>query len=191
MSYDIEAYPAVKRHLLSFGMERLEQTGKRHMVNGVEVKSRKKTGNKWFELSDSIAYWQDFTKPKVIFPNMTKFMPFVYDNQGYVTNQKCFIITGRSEAFLTAFFNSSLFKYCFRNAFPMLQDGTRELSKIFFDEISVFQIPSSEERQFQEAVKDIQHEYAKEKALRIDAMIFDLYRLSAEERAAIGYIEIE
>ena len=191
MSYDIEAYPAVKRHLLSFGMERLEQTGKRHMVNGVEVKSRKKTGNKWFELSDSIAYWQDFTKPKVIFPNMTKFMPFVYDNQGYVTNQKCFIITGRSEAFLTAFFNSWLFKYCFRNAFPTLQDGTRELSKIFFDEIPAFQIPSSEERQFQEAVKDIQHEYAKEKALRIDAMIFDLYRLSAEERAAIGYIEIE
>ena len=137
------------------------------------------------------AYWQDFTKPKVIFPNMTKFMPFVYDNQGYVTNQKCFIITGKSEAFLTAFFNSSLFKYCFRNAFPMLQDGTRELSKIFFDEIPAFQIPSSEERQFQEAVKDIQHEYAKEKALRIDAMIFDLYRLSAEERAAIGYIEIE
>ena len=181
----------MKKHLLSFGMERLEQTGKRHIVNGVEVKSRKKTGNKWFELSDSIAYWQDFTKPKVIFPNMTKFMPFVYDNQGYVTNQKCFIITGRSEAFLTAFFNSSLFKYCFRNAFPMLQDGTRELSKIFFDEIPVFQIPSSEERQFQEAVKDIQHEYAKEKALRIDAMIFDLYRLSAEERAAIGYIEIE
>ena len=172
---DVNEYPSVKRHLDSFGDKLTKRTD---------------MGDTPYNLR-GCAYWQDFTKPKIIFPNMTKFMPFVYDNQGYVTNQKCFIITGRSEAFLTAFFNSSLFKYCFRNAFPMLQDGTRELSKIFFDGVSVFQIPSSEERQFQEAVKDIQHEYAKEKALRIDAMIFDLYRLSAEERAAIGYIEIE
>lgn len=32
--YDIEQYPAVKEYLLSFGMERLEQTGKEYIVNG-------------------------------------------------------------------------------------------------------------------------------------------------------------
>ena len=55
--YDIEMYPAVKKHLLSFGIERLEQTGKTHIVNGEKVKARKKTNNKWFETQDSISYW--------------------------------------------------------------------------------------------------------------------------------------
>ena len=55
--YDIELYPAVKRHLLSFGKERLEQTGKTYTIDGEKVKARKKTNNKWFETQDSISYW--------------------------------------------------------------------------------------------------------------------------------------
>ena len=64
--YDIEMYPAVKKHLLSFGIERLEQTGKTHIVNGEKVKARKKTNNKWFETQDSISYWEDFNLPKIV-----------------------------------------------------------------------------------------------------------------------------
>lgn len=55
--YNIDSYPAIKKHLLSFGMERLEQTGEKHIVNGKEVKARKKTSNAWFETQDSISYW--------------------------------------------------------------------------------------------------------------------------------------
>ena len=40
--YDIEKYPAVKNYLLSFGIERLEQTGKVHNVNGEKIKARKR-----------------------------------------------------------------------------------------------------------------------------------------------------
>lgn len=58
--YNIEDYPAVKQYLLSFGIERLEQTGKVHNVNGERIKSRKKTNNKWFETQDSISYWDDY-----------------------------------------------------------------------------------------------------------------------------------
>ena len=138
--YDIEKYPAVKKYLLGFGIERLEQTGKSHIVNGEKIKARKKTNNKWFETQDSISYWEDFSKPKIIYPNMTKYMPFVYDESKFLTNQKCFIITGGCMAYLTAFFNSSIFKFCFRDSFPELQGGTRELSKIFFDKIPIKKI---------------------------------------------------
>ena len=55
--YDIEQYPAVKEYLLSFGIERLEQTGKTYVINGETVKARKETSNKWFETQDSISYW--------------------------------------------------------------------------------------------------------------------------------------
>ena len=188
--YDIDQYPSVKQYLLSFGIERLEQTGKTHIVNGDKVKARKKTNNKWFETQDSISYWEDFFKPKIIYPNMTKYMPFVFDDKMYLTNQKCFIITGKFVAYLTAFFNSSLFKYCFRDSFPELQGGTRELSKIFFDKIPVYEVSDTQNQQFQDAVEDIQKEYNRQKAQRIDSMLFDLYALTTEERKVIGFVEI-
>ena len=189
--YDIEQYPAVKQHFLSFGKERLEQTGKTYTINGEKIKARKKTNNKWFETQDSISYWEDFNKPKIVYPNMTKYMPFVYDENAYCTNQKCFIVTGQSMAYLTAFFNSSLFKFCFRESFPELQGGTREMSKIFFDKIPVLQVTAEMNAKFKSSVDDIQREYTKSKAIAIDTMIFDLYNLSERERQVIGFVEIE
>ncbi|MCF0236911.1 MAG: restriction endonuclease, partial [Bacteroidaceae bacterium] len=137
------------------------------------------------------AYMEDFQKPKIIYPNMTKFMPFTLDLNGYMTNQKCFIVTGMHIGFLTAFFNSSLFKFCFRETFPMLQAGTREMSKIFFDKIPVKRITEAENMKFSELVTDIQANYTKEKATHLDSLLFDMYGLTQEERASIGFIEIQ
>ena len=58
LSIDIELYPAVKEHLMGFGYDRLKQTG--------DKGSRKKTNNQWFETQDSISYWEDFYKQKLI-----------------------------------------------------------------------------------------------------------------------------
>ena len=189
--YDIEQYPAVKNYLLSFGIERLEQTGKEHNMNGEKIKARKKTNNKWFETQDSISYWEDFSKPKIVYPNMTKYMPFVYDEANFLTNQKCFIITGQNMAYLTAFLNSSVFKYCFRDSFPELQGGTRELSKIFFDKIPVKQVSLEQNEWFRKIINSVQSDYTIEQTKSIDDMLFDLYNLTPEERKIISYIEIK
>lgn len=127
---------------------------------------------------------------------MTKYLPFVYDDKGFLTNQKCFIITGKNVEFLTAFFNSSLFKYCFRDNFPELQGGTRELSKIFFDKIPVIQIENNINSEFKSIVLNLQNLIAKGKpikevVIKIDEMIFDLYSLTKDERKIIGFIEIQ
>lgn len=115
---------------------------------------------------------------------MTKFLPFYYDQKGYLTNQKCFIITGKKLGFLTAFLNSSLFKFCFRDNFPELLGGTRELSKVFFDKIPILQVDEDTDVQFSELVMDIQQEFTKEQAIQIDECLFDLYDLTEEEREA-------
>lgn len=187
--YNIEDYPTLKEFLLSFGIERLEQTGKEYIINGEKVKARKKTNNKWFETQDSISYWDEFSKPKIIYPNMTKFLPFVFDTSGLVTNQKCFIITGKRLAFLTAFLNSSLFKFCFADKFPELQGKTRELSKIFMDEIPVMEVSDDDEARFLMIVEATQKNISKDKLLEIDNAIFDLYQLTKEEREYVGFID--
>lgn len=189
--YDIEKYPAVKNYLLGFGIERLEQTGKSHIVNGEKIKARKKTNNKWFETQDSISYWEDFSKPKIMYPNMTKYIPFYFYEKNFLQNDKSFMITGKHIAYLTAFLNSSIFKFCFLDKFPKLQGGTRELRKIFFDKIPVLKVSDKENEIFKSLVTDIQNDYKKEKAILIDERLFELYGLSKEERISIGYIEIK
>lgn len=186
---NIDDYPAIEKHLLSFTKERLEQTGATHIINGEKVKARKKTSGEWFETQDSIKYWKGFYSNKIVYPNMTKYMPFYYDEQNYLTNQKCFIISGKHMSYLTAFFNSSLFKFCFFDNFPVLFGGSRELSKIFFDKIPVLEVDDATDAEFRELVIDIQNEYSDEKAKVIDQKIFDLYGLNQEERDAVGFID--
>lgn len=116
-----------------------------------ELKKRQDKGDDWTNLR-SCAYIENFEKPKIIFPNMTKYLPFVYDETGIYTNQKCFIMSGSNIKYLTCFFNSKLFKYCFSNNFPELQGGTKELSKIFMDKIPVKTITDNEEIPFAKLV---------------------------------------
>ena len=171
----IEDYPTVKAHLDQYWDK---------------ISKRADKGDTPYNLRNC-AYLEDFNLPKIVYPNMTKYMPFVYDENCFFTNQKCFIVTGECIAFLTVFFNSSIFKFCFRDAFPELQGGTRELSKIFFDKIPVKKVSDDINNVFKTAINKLQSDYTKEQAVAIDNLLFDLYNLTDEERKVIGYIEIK
>lgn len=188
LKIDIEQYPAVKDHLLSFGYDRLKQTG--------HTGARKKTNNQWFETQDSISYRDDFSKQKIMYPNMTKFLPFYLDENGFMQNDKSFMITGQYLYFLTAFLNSSLFKFCFIDNFPELQGGTRELRKIFLDKIPVITVDEFQNNKFKDMVLSCQDLTSngissKDVERKIDEAIFDLYSLTEEEKQIIGFIEIQ
>ena len=177
---DIDDYPAVKKHLNLFYPQ---------------LEKRADKGDTPYNLRNC-AYMDDFYKQKIIYPNMTKFLPFVFDEKGLLTNQKCFIITGKHVEYLTAFFNSSLFKYCFRENFPELQGGTRELSKVFFDKIPVLKISDHLNIGIKKLIQEIQeltekNESTKEIELKIDNIIFDIYSLSYEEKSEIEFIEFQ
>ncbi|WP_312322465.1 Eco57I restriction-modification methylase domain-containing protein, partial [Soonwooa sp.] len=96
LKIDIELYPAVKQHLLSFGYDRLKQTGD----NG----ARKKTNNQWFETQDSISYWEDFYRQKIIYPgimriaksNIINFPRFALDKtENFFFGNDCYFIVGK------------------------------------------------------------------------------------------------
>ena len=172
---DINDYPAIKAHLDKFWDK---------------IQTRADQGDTPYNLRNC-AYSDDFSQPKIMYPNMTKFIPFYYDEKGFYQNDKSFMITGNHLAYLTAFLNSSLFKFCFLDNFPELQGGTRELRKIFFDKIPVLNVSDDVNDEFKVLVNEIQTKYSKEKAIAIDNMLFDLYDLTKAERDAIGFIEIK
>ena len=92
--YDIEQYPSIKEYLMSIGTEKLEQSGAKYFINGVEVKSRKKTNNKWYETQDNIGYWDDFNKPKIVYAELARTgNAFTLDMNNQMISNTSYMIT--------------------------------------------------------------------------------------------------
>ena len=149
---DIDNYPAIKEHLLSFGKERLEQSGAKG--------ARKKTSNKWFETQDTISYYEEFSKPKIMYCEITAFFPFIYDVKGYFCNNKAFMITANDDTvnlkYITAILNSRLCKLWIWYNCPELQGGTREIRKVYFEN---FCIPLDADQQPLADLTDLQMQH--------------------------------
>ena len=178
--YDIEKYPAVKQHLLSFGKERLEQTGKHHIVNGEKIRARKKTNNKWFETQDSISYWDDFNKPKIMWKRIGSILRFAFDLDGHFgLDSTCFAVSEYA-AYICCVLNSKMGHYLLSGA-P--KTGTGDLL-ISVQAVEPLRIPVISPRMLQPfehfMSKATKHEH------EIDSLVYDLYNLSFDE---IEFIE--
>ena len=211
-SYNIDDYPAIKGHLLSYAkskliekgytwvadnyleefcLKKLEQTGKVISINGEKIyfsaaqceKSRKRTTNKWFEVQDSISFYADFAKKKIIYPNQTTHLSFYLDTEGFYINQKAFMIVGKHLGYLTAFFNSALFRYCFTDNFPIIQGAGREMNESIFKRIPVKDVTDKEDVEYERRVMEIQQMKreglsTKEKEHELDMMILAHYKIT-------------
>ena len=181
--YDIEQYPAVKQYLLSFGKERLEQTGKTYFVNGEKVKARKKTNNKWFETQDSISYWEDFMQPKIIWKRIGSILRFSYDTSGNLgLDSTCFAV-GKHMAYLCCILNSLMGHYMFKDS-P--KTGTGDLL-VSVQAIEPILIPMNKEMEclFEDLLKEVLEHDSKKAEKEINRLAFKLYNLSPAE---INYI---
>ena len=182
--YDIEQYPAVKNYLLSFGIERLEQTGKVHNVNGEKIKARKKTNNKWFETQDSISYWEDFSKPKIIFQEIVQESQFFFDVEAhYMCNDTCRIIVGKEISFLLGVLNSKLFFYAIRQFYGggILGEHGIRMKHTFFQNFPCIPYNSSVDK----LAKELSKNKNSESEDQIEKEIYNLYGLTFQEVQAI------
>ena len=128
-----QQYPAVYRHLLSH-KEKLSARNKAE--TGIRYE--------WYASQRWAAdYYKDFQKPKIVYPNMTKYLPFCYDETGAICNDKAFIITTTDDSFslkyLLAVLNSKLAKFWIRCVCPELGEDRREVRKVYFEN---FHIPN-------------------------------------------------
>lgn len=188
LKIDIDSYPAIRDYLARF-KNRLNPKPKDYNdING-KWPGRKSGPYKWFETQDTISYYKEFLKPKIIYPNMTKYLPFVYDKHQFFSNDKSFILTGEHLEYLVCFLNSSIFKFTFKEYFPELLGETRELRKVFFENVTIK--PAFDENWFREKI-DLILAYkteglsTKELELMIDEKFFEYYELTVEERSIIN-----
>lgn len=185
LHYDIDEYPSVKQYLLSYGIERLEQTGEVHNIDGENIKSRKKTNNKWFETQDSISYWEDFSKPKIIWKIIGSRLAFAIDNNGIMLNNACYLLTGNHLAHILGFLNSSPLIW-YSEITNMNKTGVGD-AQVGAQNIILFPIPSTIDEEVVEIVEQLLSTPANSNLKRIlSERIYAIYGLDIEE---ISYLE--
>ena len=166
--YDIEQYPAVKKYLLSYAdsylrsskcddianthlaefcLQKLAQTGKVVVIDGTEVtisgkkeKARKKTSNKWFETQDSINYWDDFSKPKLFYADITQHLNFCLCRDVMYCNNTTYFITTDNERelrHLQKYLNSPLIDWYYKTLSVQLGEKAVRMFSIYVLEIPI------------------------------------------------------
>jgi len=187
--YDIDDYPAVKKYLETFDIRKLAQSGEKD-IDGIKGNNaRKKTNNKWFETQDTIAYWDDFSKQKIIFQEMVQEPSFVLDETGLMLcNDTARIITSSNHSLpaLLGVFNSKTFFYAVKTYYA---GGGLGSSGVRMKHTFIMEFPMPPE----DAIFDIglimngcNSEPDDNLIERIEDILFKAYDFSDEERRFIS-----
>ena len=190
LQMDIDDYPAVKKYLLTFGKERLEQNGK--ALEGGS-KARKKTQNKWFETQDATAYHREFAKEKLFWMDLTEQGRFAYDAGGTFCMNTVFLMTGPAIKYFCAVLNSRLITWFMGNTALNSGMGVTRWIGHTVEQIPVPQISAARQRPFIRLVDRVLAAKAEEPAAEtsddeaeIDTLVYQLYGLTEKEMASIA-----
>ena len=184
MKINIDDFPSIKKYFLNFGKSRLEQIG--------DKGSRKKTNNKWFETQDSISYWQDFEKPKIIWGEISDKPKFAYDDSNYYAEATTFLMTGEKLKFLLAILNSKVSEWYFKLIGTTTGMGTNRWKKYKIELLPIKQPSEEQEEQIANLVNQILQNNKKNLQIenislenQIDQLVYQLYGLTEEEIAIV------
>jgi hypothetical protein len=158
-------YPKIALHLAPFEKD---------------AKKRCDKGDYWWELR-ACDYYEEFEKPKIVYPNICKQPEFTFDGKMLYTNQKCFIISV-PDKYLLSTLNSSITFFLFKNILPKLRGDFYEPSYKYMKDFPIPDISIESQVPFGVIVDYIL--YSKEKEMKlhasyfeqvIDGMVFELY----------------
>ncbi len=188
LTLNIDDYPAVKGYLLSFGKDRLDQSGKRLASGG---RSRKKTQHSWFEVQDVTAYHEEFAKEKIVWGNLSNQAKFSYAPKGMFLNAPSPLLTPFSQ-YLLAVLNSKLLDWYFRLIGVERDGGYYEYKPMFIERLPIPRITAAQQRPFIRLVERILSAKdadpsadTSEMEAEIDRLVYTVYGLTAEEIAAV------
>jgi hypothetical protein len=105
---EIDAYPAVKAHLARFRRELQPKPADWEPTSAQpEWPGRKPGPYHWYEIQDSVAYFGEFAKPKIVYQEIEYYPRFSLELNGILSNNKTFFI-GTNDLWTLASLNSPL-----------------------------------------------------------------------------------
>jgi type I restriction-modification system DNA methylase subunit len=196
----IDEYPAIKYHLTQYKDQLMP---KPKGWKGENWKGRKPGSYEWYEIQDTIAYWQEFEISKIMYQVFQVKPCFIYDTNGYFSNNAIWIIPTK-DLKLLGILNSKLGWYLITKYCTKIQNGYQliykylEMIPIIVESLSSANYQTLEEQisqkaetllslnqrltttrletQRQQIQRTINHAEKK-----IDELVYELYGLSEEE----------
>ncbi len=150
---NINDFPSVKLYLKQF-YTYLKPKSKNAPAG---TKGRKPGNYKWYEIQDTINYYKEFDKEKLIYPNIAPKLNPVYDNEKYYTNQKCYILTSDelNLKYLKALLSSNLINFIFMSIGSPLLGDRFDVNKAFVEQLPVYVPQNNEEGKIIEMVEKL------------------------------------
>jgi type I restriction-modification system DNA methylase subunit len=139
----IDDYPAIKRYLNQFkdGLMPRPKDWK-----GGEWQGRKPGAYQWYEIQDTVDYYTELEKSKIIYPVISIAPKFTLDNDFFYANDKTFFIPSK-DLYLLGTLNSRLTWFYLKHMCSVLGDpdkrGRLELRSIFMEKIPLHTIDIS------------------------------------------------
>ncbi len=131
----IERFPSIQNYLKQF-KEKLEV--------------RWDKGD-WFSLR-TCSFYDDFTKPKIIFAHFAKRPQFTYDDKNYHINAKGYILPS-NDKYLLGILNSSVISFFARSICPFVRGEYYEFNKQF---VNQFPIPQTSEENKSKIIHNVE-----------------------------------
>ncbi len=133
---DIEKYPAVLAHLIKYRTQ-LEPRPKHLVGNDADNWPGRKPGTyKWFEMQDSINFWEEFEESKIIFPDIASRNQFTIDENGLYLDMTAFFIPG-NDKYLLGVLNSKAVLYFFDTISSSIRGGFLRWKKQYVEQIPI------------------------------------------------------
>lgn len=191
---DIHSYPSVRKYLEQFKSRLTPKTSRTQTVG------RKPGDYKWYEIQDTIAYFKEFEKPKIIYGKITTQPRFALDLDGYIVNDSIFFFPFVDKKLL-AILNSKLGWFLIKNTctqvrggyqliwryfgnLPIAKEEFPELEKLVDRMLSLHKRlneigdkETDEKKRIKEEIKRIDAE--------IDELVYKLYGVTEEEKKII------
>ncbi len=117
---DLKKYPSIEKHLFLF---KKQLTPKPADWKGGEWHGRKPGSYKWFEIQDTVDYYEEFEKPKIMLPDMSVRGNFVLDQDGRYYSANTTYIICSDDKYLLGILNSALMTFFYKNSFAAYRGG--------------------------------------------------------------------
>ncbi|HNQ80712.1 MAG TPA: TaqI-like C-terminal specificity domain-containing protein, partial [Candidatus Aminicenantes bacterium] len=154
----ITDYPAIEKYLLQF-KDRLMPKPKGW--KGKEWNGRKPGSYKWYEIQDTVEYFKELDKTKIIWPEIAKESRFSIDNECLYLNKTCFF-SPNTDIYLLGVLNSKLIWYYLKKICSVLGDaekGGRLLQqKIYLETVPIIEkekMDSSQQKIIEEITSSV------------------------------------
>jgi len=141
----IEEFPAVHDYLVRF---RTQLEPKPANWNGDQKWSGRKAGAyQWYELQDTVDYWEAFEQPKIVWPDISKLPRFSMDTQNRYLGNTGYVIPGGDYYLLGILSSWATWFFISKTAQPLRLRGDRwqyRLIAQFMEQVPVPDAPEPE-----------------------------------------------